>query len=236
MGVIRNIRHIAAVTVCVAAMSLGLATASQASTAGLQATGRPAALALPGGLRAVPVKGSRAAADSPSLPAGWVNEGGFALANETNQGYVITDQPTNSDGRSANHLYMWADNGWSTQIFDDEYNSSTNMNVFVSQYDGADGGVAYGCINFPGATPDQGIQLIVYSCGVTGQYSNEEFKANYACSNNSCQAYSVAYNSDLAIAIGSNFPGNGAWVITYDLNLSNPNEIWTCLSEVGVCG
>ena len=222
MGILKNIRHNAAVTVCVAAMSIGLAAAAQASTAGPAATGRPASLALPGGLQVVSVPGSRAAADSPSFPAGWVYNGLVQLANWNNYSYVISVQPSNSSGRVANRLYMWANSDATTQYFYvwAHTEADSNVLVFQSEYNGD-------CINVPGVSTHS-TQLIVYPCqggsgNISGIAENEVFD-RYGLLD--AQSFTLSYDSSLALAIGSNFPGNGAWVISYGTNYSNPNEQW----------
>jgi hypothetical protein len=186
---------------------------------GHETTGRPAALALPGGLRAVRVAGSPR---SLSVLPGWDNNGLVTLTSYDNENYAVTLQPTNSDGRIANDLYMWTFNDWSTQVFDQLFyaGGAEPDQVYVSQYNGE-------CINVPGDSTMSGKQLIVYSCTagktLNGYSINAQFFANVTA------FYSVLelwYDNDLAMAIGSDFPGNGAYVITYGTNDSNPKEQW----------
>ena len=225
MGVFKNIRHSAAVTVCVVAMSIGLATAAQASTAGPSATGRPASLALSGGLRAVRVPGSRTAVNSPDLPPLWTYKGTWVFENVLDA-YAITIQTSNSDGKLANHLYMWDYYGNTTQQWYAYEYYSLDDYLFVSAYNGL-------CINVSGVSGKSGTQLIVYSCaaqagGPGGEPKNEVFNS-YAGKNFDGVAGTVflpSYDSDLAIGIGNNFPGNGAWVIVYTTNYSNYEENW----------
>ena len=195
-----------------AASSASAVTAPQVS--GHEAAGRSAPLALAGGLRAVPVQGAglQAAAPSPNLPPGWHYDGPVRLANSRYPKYVITVQAANSNGRRANRLYMWANNGRNTQVFYQWSYRSTYIRVYASKYNGK-------CISIPGASRTPGTQLIVYSC--IGLPTNERFqswKAGYL---------TPIYNRYLALAIGSGFPGNGAWVITYGLNPSNWKEKWS---------
>jgi hypothetical protein len=225
MGVLKNIRHSAAVTVCAVAMSVGLATAAQASPASPPATGRPASLALSGGLRAVRVPGSPAAARSPDLPPLWTYKGTWIFDNVLYSD-AITLQPSNSSGRLANHLYMWAYNDWSTQKWYAYEYYSLDDYLFVSAYNGL-------CINVPRVSTTSGTQLIVYSCaaesgGPGGEPKNEVFNA-YAGKSFGGVAGTVflpSYDSDLALGIGSGFPGNGPWVIVYSKNYSNYEENW----------
>lgn len=155
--------------------------------------------------------GLQTAVPSPNVSPGWHYDGLVRLANSSYPKYVITVQPTNSNGRLTNRLYMWANNGWNSQVFYQWSYRNTYIRLYISQYNGK-------CISVPGASRKPGTQLIVYSC--IGFPTNERFqswKAGYL---------TPAYNSRLALAIGSSFPGNGAHVITYGLNPSSWKEKW----------
>jgi hypothetical protein len=223
MGVIRRIRYVTAVMVCVAAISLSLATASQASTAGPSATGRSATPALPGGLRVVKVPRSRAAAH-PGLATGWEYQYSAFLINPKYD-YALTLQPSSSSGRLENHLYMWALNNWNTQEWAIYSYYNTNATIFVSAYNGL-------CINVPGVSTTSGTQLIAYTCtasaeGPGGEAKNEVFQLGNGSAGGA--VFLLSYDYNLAISIGSNFPGNGAWVIIYGTNYYNAEENW------GIC-
>ena len=116
----------------------------------------------------VPEVGLQAAAPSPNVPPGWHYDGPVRLANSSYPKYVITVQPTNGNGRLANRLYMWANNGWNTQVFYQWSYQNTYIRVYVSQYNSK-------CINVPGASGTPGTQLIAYSC--MGLPINERFQS-----------------------------------------------------------
>jgi hypothetical protein len=155
----------------------------------------------------------------PMFPSGWTNEGTFELynyryAHDYGQYYAITDEWQNINGRQPNHLYMWTDGGWTTQKWTEWYNQNSNTFAFQSQYAGniSTGAIGYGCINIPGGSTG-GEQLLDYSCN--GVPVNEQFQWAYP-GTPAANAY-IGYSSysSLDIAIGNNFPGNGAWVIAY---------------------
>jgi len=182
----------------------------------------PQRLILPGGLRVKPGNGRLTPHSMPNAPNitdyGWVY-----IVNYSQDTFAITDNQNNTGGRLANHLYMWTNNGWSTQKWELLYDSSNYTYIFKSLYDGHDGGVAHGCINVPRVSTDPGTQLIVYSC--SGYPQNERFHAGNGC-NGYCKILRLYYDDSLAIDIGNNFPGNGAWVITYGYNANNWEEQW----------
>src|SRR5580700_6549931 len=161
---------VVAVTAAAAALTVPVAipaaAASAPKLAGHQTSGRPASLNLAGGVRAVPVPGSRKPAVTPDgLPNGWKYVNSIYFLN-VDYDYALTLQPTSSSGRLANHLYMWAFNDWNTQTWEVyEYITSNNY-VFVSEDNGL-------CINVPGVSTTSGTQLIVYSC--SGAPKNEVF-------------------------------------------------------------
>lgn len=172
------------------------------------------ALRLAGGLCAVPATGSRRA--HLAQPASCVtDQGPVILVSLADTAYAITDQPTTANGRLANHLYMWANNNWSTQKFDLLFNSCNGTLQFRSDYNSND------CINVPGASRSSGVQLIIWPCG---NYPNELFVA--AIDDFSADNLLLSYDENLSVAIGSNFPGNGAFVITYGTSYSNSKEGW----------
>lgn len=170
----------------------------------------PASINLPGGLRAVLVPGKARVDTRLNVPA---QQQGccYILLNSSYQQYAITDQPTNSNGRLANHLYMWQDNNWSTQRWY-YYFFTNNTYTFQSEYNGY-------CMNVPGYSTMPGTQMIIYPCNPGSPTANEEFYSNGTM-------IWPSYDTNLAIAIGSNFPGNGAWVMIYTGDSSNWKEQW----------
>ena len=210
----------AAAAAAAAAAALALPATAQASISTPAKTCAANAITLPGGLCGVRVAGARSAAE-PNLP-GFVNVGTVQIVNSSHLGYGITDQPTTSDGRQANHLYMWTISAanWSTQRWTVWEDTSAGTYTFQSAYGGASGGVAYGCINVPRFTKSSGVQLIVYSC--SGVPNNERFFS----SGGTASSLQANYSPYPLIGIGSNFPGNGAWVITWT-NAKNSNTLWS---------
>lgn len=172
------------------------------------------ALRLAGGLCAVPAAGSRQGRRV-SAASCVTDEGPVILVSQADTAYAITDQPTTASGRLANHLYMWVNNNWSTQKFDFWFNSCNNTIKFQSDYNTND------CINVPGASRSSGVQLIIYPCG---NYANELFVASV--DDFSADNFLLSYDENLSVAIGSNFPGNGAFVITYGTSYANSKEGW----------
>jgi hypothetical protein len=217
----KEIQRGAAVTLCATAMSIGLATAAHASTTGPPTTGRPASLAPLGGLRAVQAPRVHKAINAPSLPSGWQFVNSIYFLNVTYD-YAISVQPTTSDGRTKNDLYMWAFGRDNTQTWDVYQYLSSNAYLFVSAYNGL-------CINVPGVTTTSGTQLIVYSCaaqagGPGGEPKNEVFQE--VVGNVHGDVLLPSYDFNLAVGIGSGFPSNGPWVIIYSRNYSNYEENW----------
>lgn len=182
----------------------------------------PQRLILPGGLRVKPGNGRLSPHSMPNAlnitDYGWVY-----IVNYSQDTYAITDNQKNTGGRLANHLYMWVNNGWSTQKWELLYDSSNSTYIFKSLYDGHDGGVAHGCINVPGESRNQGTQLIVYSC--SGYPNNERFN-NFTYCNGYCHNLSLHYDGNLCLDIGNNFPGDGAWVITYGCRSADWKQQW----------
>jgi hypothetical protein len=216
-------RLIAALSAAVAAAALALPATAQASISTPAKVCAANAITLPGGLCGVRVAGARSAAE-PDL-SGLEDIGTANIINSSHLGYGITDQPTTSDGRQANHLYMWTISAanWSTQRWTIWLDKSAGTYTFQSAYGGASGGLAYGCINVPEFTKKSGVQLIVYSC--SGVPDNERFFASSGTSS-SLQAN---YSPYPLIGIGSNFPGNGAWVISWT-GAKNSNTLWSLYS------
>lgn len=112
--------------------------------------------------------GLQTAVPSPNVSPGWHYDGLVRLANSSYPKYVITVQPTNSNGRLTNRLYMWANNGWNSQVFYQWSYRNTYIRLYISQYNGK-------CISVPGASRKPGTQLIVYSC--IGFPTNERFQS-----------------------------------------------------------
>jgi hypothetical protein len=216
MSILKSSRRSAAITLCVAAMSLGLATAAQASAAGPPATRRPAPAVLSGGLRAVRVPRSRNAVNDPDFSSPWEYDESVLLENIKVGTYAVTINTSN------NHLHMWDYYGNTTQIWDVYQYAGGGEYLFVSEYDGL-------CINVPKVSTSSGVQLIVYSCSggtIAGVPKNEVFDGSVGSASPSGTVFTLEYDYDLAIDIGNNFPGNGAWVITYGTNYSNYEENW----------
>jgi len=218
---------IAAVTV----MTLSTALPAGA-TVTLQATRSYAAcpphtvVILPGGLCAVHAFGRTRPRGEPML-AGLQDLGTVNIVSFNSDTYGITDQPTNGNGRLQNHLYMWSinPNNWTTQIWTVWFDNGNKTYVFQSAYNGSGGGVAYGCINVPGFTTASGIQLIVYSCA--GSPNNERFALPSVPGTGGLADYMRAnYKPNPYVAIGNNFPGNGAWVITWESLAGLNNARW----------
>jgi hypothetical protein len=213
-----------ATTAAAAALTVPAAIPASAASAlqlpGYGTSARSASLALPGGLRAVRVPRSRTAAKAPDFSFPWEYDESTLLENSQDS-YDITLQPSSYSGRLANHLYMWANNDWNTQIWDVYQYNGGGIYLFVSEYNGL-------CINVPGVSTSS-VQLIVYSCSggsVAGVPKNEVFDGYTGSSSPKGTVFTPSYDYDLAIGIGSNFPGNGAWVITYGRNFSNYEENW----------
>jgi hypothetical protein len=114
--------------------------------------------------------------------------------------YVMTVQPSNSDGRLKNHVYMWEDHNWSTQRWDEGYDSTRGVYWFKSQYNGY-------CLNVPGYSRSTGVQLIVYPCG---NDNNERFVKTYWVD---IHAWEISVYYDQALDLFGR-AGNGRWVMT----------------------
>jgi hypothetical protein len=134
--------------------------------------------------------------------------------------YVVTLQPSDGGGRHANHLYMWADNGWSTQKWEMYYDPSNSTYVFQSKNNGK-------CINVPGSSSTPGTQLIVYSCD---GYPNDERFYRGSVGGSIEEQIKTYYNANRFLSIGSDFPGNGAWVIIYNFT-GSVEQYWTMQDE-----
>jgi hypothetical protein len=218
-----RIKRVFTVTAAIAAVLLGTAlpaSATSSPTSGHQTVPSHDAIPrsgikLPGGLRAIP-ETAKSRPQSSYLPSGIVNLGTVRIANYYQDAYVITVQPSDSNGRLANHLYMWNNNDWSTQQFNVLKNDNDNTFIFESLYNNE-------CINVPGASNTSGVQMIVYSCA--GYPVNESFVDISQCIDDTgasfCDIWRLYYNSYLALGVGSNFfdgnnptGGNGAWVIS----------------------
>jgi hypothetical protein len=183
----------------------------------------PQGLILPGGLRAKPANGSLSPHRMPNAPQSIIDYGPVYIVNASQDTFAITVQPWDSNGRLANHLYMWTNSNYNTQQFDELYDTSNRTYIWKSVYNGL-------CINVPQSTSSSGIQLIVYSCN--GYPANERFSLSpgpiNGC-NTFCHLLEASYNTSVSIAIGNGFPvptGNGAWVITYGSNNQNWKEQW----------
>jgi hypothetical protein len=172
-------------------------------------------VAVSGGFCAVPAHASTRARGQ--LNAASVRDLGIAfIHNYQYSDYVITLQPTDGSGRHANHLYMWRDNGWSTQKWEMYYDSGNSTYIFQSKYNGK-------CINVPGSSSTPGTQLIVYSCY---GYPNDERFIRQAVPGSIQEQMKTYYNSNRYLSIGTSFPGNGAWVIIYNATRS-VGQYWT---------
>jgi hypothetical protein len=111
---------------------------------------------------------------------------------------------------------MWSinPNDWTTQIWTVWFDNSNKTYVFQSTYNGASGGSAYACINVTGWATTSGVQLIVYDC--SGIPNNERFSLPTAPMTNGLADWMRAnYSPNPWVVIGNNFPGDGAWVITW---------------------
>jgi hypothetical protein len=211
-----------ATTAAAAALTVPAAIPAAAATAtqspGHETSG-PASPTL-SGMRAVPVPGKQAAVHALSLPNGWKFDSSIILEN-VDYSDAMTIQTSDSDGKLTNHLYMWNFYGNTTQYWDAyQYLTSDNY-LFVSEYNGL-------CINVPGVST-QSTQLIVYSCagqsgGPGGEPKNEVF--NEYVGNDGGAVLELSYDHNMAVGIGSGFPSNGPWVITYPTNYSNYEENW----------
>jgi hypothetical protein len=173
-------------------------------------------LMLPGGLLVKPVTGSLSPHSMPNTPRAIIDYGWVYIVNYSQDTFAITVQPNNANGRLANHLYMWTNNGYTTQKFELLFDDSNSTYIFKSLYNSK-------CINVPGYSTTSGTQMIVYSC--SGYPSNERFYGGDGC-NGFCKILGLYYDDSLAISIGNNFPGDGAWVIIYANNALNWKDQW----------
>ncbi len=172
-------------------------------------------VAVSGGLCAVPAHASTRT--HRQLNAAGLEDLGIAfIHNYQYSDYVITLQPADGSGRHANHLYMWRDNGWTTQQWEMYYDPGNSTYIFQSKNNGK-------CINVPGSSSTPGTQLIVYSCY---GYPNDERFTRHVVPGSIQEQMRTYYNSNRFLSIGTGFPGNGAWVIIYNFT-GSVGQYWT---------
>jgi hypothetical protein len=197
----------ATVAMCVAALMATGPVAAHASTNAAPLVKAQSASKASGMYAVKVTDGRRDASPQVSFPYPWTYQFTIELVNRSDPTWAITVE-------SNNHLYMEPTAGASDQEWQAYNNGGGNGWIFVSDADSK-------CINVPGVGTNSGTQLIVYPCGAV---KNEIFTA---APESSPEFFALSYDSNLSIGIGNDFPGDGAWVITYTTNTSNWEEQWT---------